>query len=252
MNNNKRKDFDLDKSEKEILTITSRLNRPVKKTELVYSITKSFNSGTEKQIRFAIDNCIENGDLCEDGGYVYCSNLQPELPANPTAYDTALIKYLPVFYKEAKAFYEDDNIRVSAVFDYISHVHSGLLKVSNPAYDFMEWMTDKLPEHCLSNQFFTEMNDYDFYQGWFKTYFNHPDCRVRMKDITYRKNTILIELYLIPGKKGSFKKAHQQYLEFKENIGQYFDIKNVRIHTTLMKIYKTNTKYGKGDKIYER
>lgn len=252
MNENKRNNFDLNESEKEVLTIASRLNRPVKKTELVGFLTKTFQSGTAKQIRFVIDNCIENGDLCEDGGYVYCKHLQPELPANPTAYDTALIKYLPVFYEEAKAFYEEDNLKVSAIFDYICHAHSGLLKASNPAYDFMEWMTCNLPEHCLSNQFFAEMNDYDFYQGWFQAYFNRPDCRVKMKNIAYRQNTISIGLYLIPGKKGSFQKAHQQYLEFKEHISQYFDVKNIRIHTALMKIYKTNTKYEKGDKIDER
>ena len=96
--------------------------------------------------------------------------------------------------------------------------------------------------YTMAHYLYIEMNDYPT-NRWFTKFFDNPDCRIIITEIKQNNNQhVSIKLMLLPGKKRSYKLAHEQYREFKEKIQIYF-LSDVTIHfsyTTLS--MKTGTK----------
>ena len=84
----------------------------------------------------------------------------------------------------------------------------------------MEKIEKTLP-YGLNNAFFAEKNDYPT-NRWLSTFFDE-DCRLIIHRITCHKNRVCFHLLLLPGRRRSYQKAHEQYEAFEENISQYFE-----------------------------
>lgn len=224
--------LELTNLEKVLVLTCSKLNRPIRKNQLIKLIAQIFECNTPKQVEFAILDLIEQNKLYQHEYFICTAEYALTWNGQVTAADEAIIKFLT-----SKALREEimldtcfeilgDRLTVYMYFRYVEMVYPALLSDTN-ALTQMEQM-DKHFSYGLKNHFYAEMNDYPV-NRFLTKFFDNPDCRIFIKALDINRNHVNFHLVLLPGKRRSYKEAHEQYKAFKENICSYFD-KDIHLH----------------------
>lgn len=227
-----------------LISICYHLNRPIRKNQLVKMVIDLFECSTPKQIEYALLDLLEQNKLCQQNYFIVTPKFLTSWDGTVTASDEGIIKFLLSLKEDAKFdiyfnVYAKEHLTPSVFFKYVEMQYPALLNRTDTALSYMKQM-ENLFSYGLGNNFFAEQNDYPA-KGWFTTFFNHPDCRILIKQMDQNKNHINIHLILLPGKRRSYRLAHEQYQEFKQHINNYFN-RNIQVHirTTLLTLVTGN------------
>ncbi len=207
MRDNKIYYFNHETTEDTLTKIPNCLEAPISEKLLISLCQNTFECGDRKQIDFVLKDCLRKGWLHSSEGYIYSRDLLVQHPIKLTAKQAALQHYIPTLYKEAvkSKFYGEEYVTANNMFQWLS---------------LMMWMSSDIKKEHLSDQFTKELNGSEY--GWFADFFANQDCRICIKDIIYKSaNSLLLNVYLIPGKKGKYKKAYKHYAEFCSHIKDY-------------------------------
>ena len=240
------KTLELTDLEAMLLSICSNLNRPIRKNQLIRMVTELFECNSKKQVEFAILNLIEHGQLMQKDFFIITPDFNATWDGTVTMQDEGIIKFLLSLKEEVKhdAFFDvhaSECLTPSIFFKYVNMTYPALLHREDAAKAYAQQF-DSHTLYTMAHYLYIEMNDYPT-NRWFTKFFDNPDCRIIITEIKQNNNKhVSIKLMLLPGKKRSYKLAHEQYREFKEKIQIYF-LSDVTIHfsyTTLS--MKTGTK----------
>lgn len=245
-NNTTNKTLELEDLQSMLLSIGTYLNRPIRKSLLIKMVTDLFECNTQKQVDFAILDLIENKKLIEKNHFIVTPAFFTTWDGTVTAADEGIIKLLLSLKEDIKydiffSVYASECLTPSTFFKYIEMTYPALMNRTDIALSYMNQMDKKFP-YGLSNDFYSEMNDYPT-DRWFTSFFNNPDCRIIIKEMDLSKNHINLKLLLLPGKKRSYKVAYAQKEEFEKHIAAYFN-NDIQLHirTTLLTMLTGNTK----------
>lgn len=216
-----------------LLTICSKLNRPIRKSQLKAFVTEIFECNTNQQVDFAILALIEEKQLVEYKHFIVTPDFYATWDKNVYAQDEGIIKYLLSLKEEAKHdiffnVYAPEPLTPSTFFKYINMVYPALLHRENTALAYMNYFDNALG-YGLNNIFYAEKNDYPV-NHWFSTFFDNPDCRLIIKNIDLHKNHVDLFVILLPGKTRNYSMAKEQLQELEEHIKNYFELQMI-IHT---------------------
>lgn len=216
-----------------LLTICSKLNRPIRKSQLKAFVTELFECNTNKQVDFAILALIEENQLVEYKHFIVTPEFYATWDKKVTAQDEGIIKYLLSLKEEAKHdiffnVYAPEPLTPSTFFKYINMVYPALLHREDTALAYMNYF-DSVLAYGLNNSFYAEKNDYPA-NHWFSTFFDNPDCRLIIKNIDLHKNHVDLFVILLPGKTRNYSMAKEQLQELEEHIKNYFELQMI-IHT---------------------
>ena len=230
--------LDLDTLQKVLIQICTTLNMPIRKTALHRFIREIFDySNSIKSIDFALLDLIEQGLLLEDSFYVCSSECAASGRTIPTATEEGIVKLLT-----SKSFKEEirnvlffspvatDIITPYDYFKYVRQTYPALLAGQETGIAYMEQFDTLIP-FGLADTFYTEYNDYPYVSSFFTSLFD-GDSRLIIRNIDFSKSLVTLHLLLLPGKKRSYQKAHEQYRKFDDIISTYFDGMKVHIKTT--------------------
>lgn len=231
--NNQRKT--LDELRELLLKTVTFLGRPIRKSQLIKYMKNLYECKNKvSEIEFALLSLINDKLLIEDKHFIVTPAFHKEWDGTASAMDEAIVKFIPTLKERIKAEYyfnpfSEHTISCSSLFKYINmrypFICNQLLGLA-----YLEYFSEKY-EYNICNDFFVELNDYPT-DGWFTCFFDIKDCRLLIEDISYSShNHVFIKLILIPGRGRSYKKAHEQYLEFEKNIKMYFPQNTVHIKT---------------------
>lgn len=208
-----------------IIEICNRLNRAIRKTQLINMVIELFECNSKSQVDFAILGLIEQNKLHYTKHFVCTSAFASTWDGIITVADEGIIKFLLSIIYEAKADllfhpYTNETLTVSNFFQYVEMKYPALLKRTDTSLAYMEHFHKVYP-YLMSNDFYVEFNDYPT-KRWLTDFFNNPDCRIFIKDIYNDRYYLRLQVILIPSK-NNYKKAHQQYKEFVTHIKKYFE-----------------------------
>lgn len=220
MRDNKLYYFNNETTENTLMKILKWLKAPISEKLLISLCQNTFECGDRKQIEFVLKDCLRKGWLHSSEGYIYSRDLLVQHPIKLTAKQAALQHYIPSLYKEAveSKYYGEEYVTADKMFQWLSLAYPGLIEYD--MLSLMMWMTSDIKKEHLSDQFTKELNGSEY--GWFADFCSNRDCRIWIKDIVYKSaNSLLLNVYLIPGKKGKYKKAYKHYAEFCSHIKDY-------------------------------
>ena len=214
-----------------ILSTCNTLNRPIRRNQLVKMITDLFVYNSQKEVEFALLNLIEEGKLQQKDYFIVTPEFASTWDGVTTAADEGIIKYILSLKEETKHdlffnVYAEEPLTPHNFFKYIGMKYPALLRSQDTALAYLEQMENTFP-YGLSNDFYAEKNDYPA-KRWFTKFFDSPDCRIIIKNISAGRNYANFQIVLLPGKKRSYKKAYSDFEEFKQNISILFN-KDVKI-----------------------
>lgn len=216
--------LDLQSLQDLLIRICTTLNMPIRKNILIKMVTDIFEyKNSKKAVEFAIIELVEQGLLFQKDHFISIDkdNLVP------TATQEGISKFLTSHFvkeniKSVFGFNPADELPLTPhiFFKYIENLFPELVSGADMPLACMEKMEKVLP-YGLNNAFFAEQNDYPT-NRWLSKFFDE-DCRLIIHRITCYKNKVCFHLLLLPGRRRSYKKAHEQYEAFEENISQYFE-----------------------------
>lgn len=218
--------------QKTLLAVCTNLNRPIRKSKLIKMATELFECNTPKQVEFALISLLEQGRLREQAYFIVTPEFYLTWDGQATAADEKIIKFLLSLKEEVKhdAFfhvYAKEVLTPHIFFKYVQMKYPALLCRDNTPFAYMEQM-EQIFTYNLNNDFYAEFNDYPTYR-WFTKFFSNNDRRIFIKSMDTSKNHVYIQLALLSGKKGSYRKAYQDFTEFAEHFPAYFN-QNMHIH----------------------
>lgn len=238
MKKNNNRTLELIDLQKMLLNICTNLNRPIRKTQLIKMITELFECNTTKQVDFAILDLIEQDKLHYAKHFICTPEFAATWDGTVTAADEGIVKFLLSLKEEIKfdvyfSPYAPEPLIPTIFFKYVYLKYPALLQKEDTALTYMEQIDTLFPD-VANNNFYMEFNDYPT-NRWFTSFFNDKDCRIVIKNIDQHKNHLNIHLLLLPSTRRSYKLAHEQYEEFKDNVELYFN-NNIHLHikTTLL------------------
>lgn len=233
MRDNKIYYFNHEKTEDTLMQIPKYLKAPISEKLLASLCQSIFHCGDRKQTDFVLKDSLRKGWLHLSEGYIYSRDLLVQHPIKLTAKQAALQQYIPTLYKEAveSGYYGEEYVNAEKMFQWLSFAYPGLIE--NDIQSLMMWMSYDIKEEHLSKQFSDEFNGTA--EGWFSDFFTNPDCRIWIKDIVYKSaDSLLLNVYLIPGKKGKYKKAYEHYAEFCSHIKDYIPADYLAVNAIAM------------------
>lgn len=227
------KTLELTDLEAMLLTICSKLNRPIRKSQLKAFVTELFECNTNKQVDFAILALIEEKQLVEYKHFIVTPDFYATWDKNVYAQDEGIIKFFISLKEEIKHdvyfdVYAPEPLTPSTFFKYINMVYPALLHREDTALAYMNYFDNALG-YGLNNSFYAEKNDYPA-NHWFSAFFDNPDCRLIIKSIDLHKNHVDLFVILLPGKTRNYSMAKEQLQELEEHIKNYFE-PHMIIHT---------------------
>ena len=238
MKKNNNRTLELADLQKMLLDICTNLNRPIRKTQLIKLVAEIFECNSQKQVEFAILDLIEQDKLHYEKHFICTPEFAATWDGTVTAADEGIVKFLLSLKEEIKfdvyfSPYAEETLTAATFFKYLHFKYAALLQREDTALAYMEQIDNLLPD-VANNNFYMEFNDYPT-NRWFTSFFNDKDCRVVIKNIDQHKNHLNIHLLLLPSTRRSYKLAHEQYEEFKDNVELYFN-NNIHLHikTTLL------------------
>jgi len=192
-----------------LLTICSKLNRPIRKSQLKAFVTELFECNTNKQVDFAILALIEEKQLVEYKHFI----VTPDFYAQ----DEGIIKFFISLKEEIKHdvyfdVFAPEPLTPSIFFKYIEMTYPTLLHREDAALAYMEQFAKDL-DYALNNDFYAEKNDYPSNRRFTK-FFDNPDCRIFIKDINLYKNQVSLTIITLPSKTRNYSIAKKQLLDF--------------------------------------
>lgn len=231
-NTTNRKALELEALQKVLLSSCIKLNRPIRKSQLIKMVTVLFECNTPKQIEFALLDLMEKGQLCEQNHFIVTPEFYENWDKIVTAADEGIVKYLLTLKEETKRdiffhAFAEESLTPSIFFKYVQMKYPSLLSREDTALILMEQMSNTFP-YGLSDAFYAEANDYPT-NGWLTALFDNTDCRLIVKHMDFHKKHINIHVVLLSGKKRSFKLAHEQFEEFQKNMKHYFN-RDMHLH----------------------
>ncbi len=229
-----------------IQSILDNLYMPIRKSQLSRFIIELFEYGnTRKQIEFAMLGLVDHGYVSEDRFYVAATSYVHEYhTCIPTATQEGIIKFfLSGNLKEQMKHYfffdvyATERITPHLFFKYVSSEFPSLVS-ENRVINAMDHIDNIIP-WGISNQFYVERND--FPTGlWLSSFLDDRDNRIIIKSIENNANHINISLVLLPGKRRSYEKAHENYKMFSTYFPSYFIGKKIHITTTTLTMITGN------------
>lgn len=247
MKKNNNKTLELAKLQKMLLCICSNLNRPIRKSQLIKMVTDLFECNTPRQVEFALLDLIEQDMLCQKGYFIVTPEFAENWDGITTASDEGIIKFLLSLKEEIKYdvyfdVFEPTSLSTDIFFKYVRATYPALLERDTTALAYMEHLENILP-YGLNDDFYVEMNDYPLPNRWFTELFDNKDCRILLLKADIHKKYVNLHLMLLPGRRRSYAEAHEQYDEFVEHIGAYFDdSRNIHCKSTLLSLRTGNAK----------
>ena len=238
MRKNNNRTLELADLQKMLLDICANLNRPIRKTQLIKLVIDVFECNTKKQVEFTLLALIEQDKLHYAKHFICTPEFATTWDGTVTAADEDIIKFLLSLKEEIKidvyfSPYAPEPLTPTIFFKYVHFKYPALLEREDTALAYMQQINTLFPD-IASNDFYMEINDYPT-NRWFTSFFNDKDCRIVIKKIDQQKNHLNIQLLLLPSIRRSYKLAHEQYEEFKDNVGLYFATNtNLHIKTTLL------------------
>lgn len=216
-----------------LLTICSKLNRPIRKSQLKAFVTELFECNTNNQVDFAILALIEEKQLVEYKHFIVTPDFYSTWDKNVYAQDEGIIKFFLSLKEEIKHdiffnVYAPEPLTPSTFFKYINMVYPALLHREDAALAYMEQFA-KAIDYALNNDFYAEKNDYPA-NHWFSAFFDNPDCRLIIKSIDLHKSHVDLSVILLPGKTRNYSIAKEQLQKLEEHIKDYFE-PHMIIHT---------------------
>ena len=216
-----------------LLTICSKLNRPIRKSQLKAFVTELFECNTNKQVDFAILTLIEEKQLVEYKHFIVTPDFYAIWDKNVYSQDEGIIKFFLSLKEEIKHdvyfdVFAPEPLTPSIFFKYIEMTYPALLHREDAALAYMNYF-DSVLAYGLNNSFYAEKNDYPA-NHWFSTFFDNPDCRLIIKSIDLHKNHVDLSVILLPGKTRNYSIAKEQLQELEEHIKNYFELQMI-IHT---------------------
>lgn len=200
-----------------LLTICSKLNRPIRKSQLKAFVTVLFECDTNKQVDFAILALIEEKQLVEYKHFIVTPDFYATWDKNVYSQDEGIIKFFLSLKEEIKHdvyfdVFAPEPLTPSIFFKYIEMTYPALLHREDAALAYMEQFAKDL-DYALNNDFYAEKNDYPSNRRFTK-FFDNPDCRIFIKDINLYKNQVSLTIITLPGKTRNYSIAKKQLLDF--------------------------------------
>ena len=207
-----------------LIRICTTINMPIRKKVLIKMVTDLFEyKNSKKAVEFALIELVEQGLLFQKDYYISANKGK----LIPTATEEGIIKFLTSHFTKANikstfGFNPAEELAITPhiFFKYIQDKFPELISGADMSLAYMQKIENTLP-YGLNNSFYAELNDYPT-DRWLSTFFDE-DCRLIIHRITCQKNRICFHLLLLPGRRRSYKKAHEQYEAFEENISTYLE-----------------------------
>ena len=220
-----KRNLELHQLENMILSICTYMYRPIRKTMLIKLVTDLFETNTKKQVEFALAALLDEHRIYEYKNYIHIFKYPTHWDGTTTAADNAVPKYLLTLKEEAKEycyffFGAEEPLNVNDFFYFIDRFYVGLLGSGLPSDKNMLHIIDNADWYVKDN-IFRELND--SYMGPLTQFFNKKDCRILIKNVCQLYKGVKINLLLVPGKKGGYTQAHEQYKEFQHFIHLYLN-----------------------------
>ena len=216
--------LDLQSLQDLLIKICTTLNMPIRKNILIKLVTDLFEyKNSKKAVEFALIELVEQGLLFQKDHFISAdkNNLIP------TATQEGISKFLTSHFvkeniKSTLGFNPSDELPLTPhiFFKYIDNQFPELVSGADMPLACMEKIEKALP-YGLNNAFFAEENDYPT-NRWLSTFYD-KDCRLIIHRITCYKNKVYFHLLLLPGRRRSYRNAHEQFAAFEENISHYFE-----------------------------
>lgn len=237
----KERKLELSELQNLITDFLERLYMPLRKSMLYRFIDETFEyDNTEKEVNFALVSLIEEGQIKEEKYYIASlSYAKAHRHIVPSATEEGIIRYissktLKETIKHDLFFnvYAKEHITPDLFFKYLDMEYPALIGEGRALHG-LEFISG-LMEYGLQNQLYVELNDYptSFY---LTSLFTDEDSRLIIKDIKVNRLYVNVDVILVPGKKGSYKLAKENYEKLCTYFPTYFSQnKRVCIHYKLL------------------
>lgn len=232
--------LELDKLQSLILTILEKLHMPVRKTMLFRFTNDIFEyDNTPKEVDFSLVSLIEGGLIKEEKYYIASlTYAETHRHIVPSATEEGIVKYITsLSLKETIKHdlyfdvYAKEHISPSLYFKFLDMEYPCLVGKDRTLHG-LEYITD-LMEYGLKNQIYEEINDFptDYY---LTTLFSDEDSRLIIKNINVHHQYVNVDVILLPGKRRSYKKAHDNYMKLCTYLPEYFENRKICIKCKLL------------------